>query len=76
MVPDEPFKVPMFTLRAGDLAYTVALVHPMWRYTAENKVLFDSIEDPTRLVLLDTFNGLRRPSWCVEKIIQELIHLS
>ena len=76
MVPDDPSKVPMFTLRAGDLTYTVALVHPMWRFTAENKVLFDSIEDPTRLVLLDTFNGLRRPSWCVEKIIQELIHLS
>jgi Lhr-like helicase len=70
-VQDDLSKVPMFTIQTGNTSpITVAMVHPLWRFSA--KVLLDSVNDSSRLILLDTFNGLRRPSWCIEKIIAEL----
>ena len=76
-VPDDITKVPMFTLHVNrDIRFTVAMVHPLWRFSVQTRVLFESVEDPSRLILLDTFNALRRPSWCIEKIITELRSLS
>jgi len=72
-IVDDSSKVPMFTLRNRNCdPIVVAMVHPMWRFSVETKILFDSVDDTSRLILLDTFNGLRRPSWCIEKIIAEM----
>lgn len=72
IVDDDLSKVPMITVRAEGKDCVIAMVHPFWRFAAESKVILDSVEDTSRLILVDTFNGLRRPSWCVEKIVKEI----
>lgn len=66
-------QVPMIKIRAWGAEFVVAMVHPFWRPDDSNTtVVFDSIDDTSRVIFVDTFNGLRRPSWCVEKIVAEM----
>jgi hypothetical protein len=66
-------QVPMIKIKAWGAEFVVAMVHPFWRPDDSNTtVVFDSIDDTSRVIFVDTFNGLRRPSWCVEKIVAEM----
>jgi len=70
---DVPTSLPMIKLRSEGSEFVIAMVHPMWRPDDSNaSVVFDSVDDDGKVIFVDTFNGLRRPSWCVEKIIEEM----
>jgi len=70
---DVPTSLPMIKLRSEGSEFVIAMVHPMWRPDDSNaSVVFDSVDDDEKVIFVDTFNGLRRPSWCVEKIIEEM----
>jgi hypothetical protein len=70
---DVSTQLPMIKLRAWGAEFVVAMVHPFWRpEDSGTTVVFDSVADDAKVIFVDTFNGLRRPSWCVEKIVEEM----
>jgi hypothetical protein len=70
---DVSTQLPMIKLSAWGAEFIVAMVHPFWRPNESGTtVVFDSVDDDAKVIFVDTFNGLRRPSWCVEKIVEEM----
>ncbi len=66
-------QLPMIKLSRWGAEFVVAMVHPFWRTNdSSTPVVSNSVDDDARTIFVDTFNGLRRPSWCVEKIVEEM----